>query len=214
MQWDQMSLEWFDLAVAAVLLYGVYRGRRNGMSEELLPLLQWLLILVVGSYTYALFGDFLHLASGLHPNFCRAAVYALDALLIKWLCDCARHGLGDKLVSSDVFGQSEYVFGMAAGALRHACRLVFFMALISAPYISEAKRAANARMQRENFGVITFPTFGSIQHAVLRESWTGRLVTRHLSNLLIESVPTPGRSQPNTPAHRRERAVDQVLEPK
>ena len=41
------TLSWFDLVALAVLVVGLFRGRKRGMSEELLDVFQWLLIVVI-----------------------------------------------------------------------------------------------------------------------------------------------------------------------
>ena len=45
MSLDQLPINLFDLVVIAVLAVGIFRGRKHGMSEELLSLLKWLAIL-------------------------------------------------------------------------------------------------------------------------------------------------------------------------
>ena len=42
---------WFDLLLLAMICAGVLRGRKRGMSEELLDFLQWLAI-IIGGATY------------------------------------------------------------------------------------------------------------------------------------------------------------------
>ena len=41
---NAMSFNWFDMVVVVVLGFGLFRGRRNGMSKELIPLLEWLVL--------------------------------------------------------------------------------------------------------------------------------------------------------------------------
>ena len=43
---DQLPINMFDLVVVLVLAAGIFRGRKNGMSEELLSLLKWVAILI------------------------------------------------------------------------------------------------------------------------------------------------------------------------
>ena len=45
MNLDQLPINLFDLVVIAVVIAGLARGRKHGMSEELLGLLKWLVIL-------------------------------------------------------------------------------------------------------------------------------------------------------------------------
>jgi hypothetical protein len=36
------AFNWFDVALVLVLAFGFWRGRKRGMTKELLPTLQWL----------------------------------------------------------------------------------------------------------------------------------------------------------------------------
>src|SRR5471030_961576 len=47
-----LSFGWFDLVFVAVLAFGLFRGRRNGLSRELIPLLQWAALVVVCGLGY------------------------------------------------------------------------------------------------------------------------------------------------------------------
>ena len=47
-----MPFNWFDMLVVVVLGFGLFRGRRNGMSKELLPLLEWLVMVPVCGLGY------------------------------------------------------------------------------------------------------------------------------------------------------------------
>jgi adenylate cyclase len=50
MNLDALPINGFDLVLVVVLVLGVYRGRKLGMSNELLPLLMWLAILLLGVF--------------------------------------------------------------------------------------------------------------------------------------------------------------------
>src|ERR1035438_6850503 len=60
-----LPFNWFDMAVLVVLGFGLFRGRRNGMSKELLPLLQWLVMVTVCGLGYAMLAGML---AGLVPD--------------------------------------------------------------------------------------------------------------------------------------------------
>src|SRR5437868_1219062 len=44
MSLDKLPINLFDLALVGLLVAGIYRGRKHGMSEELMLLLKWLVI--------------------------------------------------------------------------------------------------------------------------------------------------------------------------
>src|SRR6185437_16740310 len=54
----QFTIGWFDGVVAIVLAFGVFRGRRNGMSKELLPFLQWIILVPLCAFLYPIAGQF------------------------------------------------------------------------------------------------------------------------------------------------------------
>ena len=59
MSLDQLPINLFDLVVIVVLLAGITRGRKHGMSEELMSLLSWLAILFGGAAVYEPGGELL-----------------------------------------------------------------------------------------------------------------------------------------------------------
>ena len=133
-------------------------------------------------------------------------VYVTFAILIKLLFSQIKRALGEKVVGSNFFGDAEYYLGMLAGMIRFACVILMVMALLNAKLITEQERAATARMQSKNFEGISFPTFGSIQQAVLFESLAGTHVKEYLDFVLIRStVPK------NVPLGRSGGSADDVI---
>ena len=56
MDLGDFQLTWFDLVVLGLVAYGIFRGRKRGMSEELLDVFQWLCIVVLGALLYSPLG--------------------------------------------------------------------------------------------------------------------------------------------------------------
>ena len=54
---DKLPINGFDLVLIVVLLTGIARGRKVGMSAELLSLLKWLAILFGCSLAYQPIGE-------------------------------------------------------------------------------------------------------------------------------------------------------------
>jgi uncharacterized membrane protein required for colicin V production len=210
----ELSLGWFDLVVLVTLLVGLIRGRRRGMSVELLDVFKWLLIVVAGARFYRPLGDTLTVYTHVAGLLAYLTAYIMILLLVTLLFAAVKRLIGEKLLGSDVFGNLEYYFGMAAGMLRYACVLVVVLALLHAPYISEEKLKAIAKMQQDNFGSISFPTFGSIQQEVFAHSICGKLVDDHLDSQLIAKTAYVGfglASGDDRLAKRKERAIDEIL---
>jgi hypothetical protein len=208
------SYSWFDVAVLGLLVLGSYRGRKNGMSGELLPLFQALAIVVACSFAYEPLGRMLVEASPIFGLlFAFITSYILIALFIKFFIDKVKRAAGEKLTGSDVFGRGEYYFGMIAGTLRFACFILIFLALLNARAYTDVQLADQRRFQQENFGDIAFPTPITIQHDVLTRSLTGRLIREHLSTLLIQPTEPDHRPlrRPDSMSGTRERTLDAVI---
>ena len=137
--------------------------------------------------------------------------YTLLAILFKLLFSMIKRASGEKLVQADTFGNFEYYLGMLAGAVRFFCILLFVINFLHAKFISDAERAATAKVQADNFGSISFPTFGSLQQGAFYESPSGKLIRKHLRVLLLDPAVAGGKRPGDTMGKRRERAVDEVL---
>ena len=202
---------WFDLLVLALVAYGIFRGRKRGMSEELLDVLQWLLIVVLGAMLYAPLGRVLSHFSGFSPLLSHIIAYCLIALALKLIFSMVKRSVGEKLVHADTFGRFEYYLGMLAGTVRCLCILIFALSFIHAKYISDAERAATAKMQADNFGSISFPTLGSLQQSIFYESYSGQFIKKNLQEQMIKpshgSAPERGPSM----ARRREQDVEAIM---
>jgi hypothetical protein len=85
------------------------------------------------------------------------------------------------------------------------------LAILNAKHVSEAELKAQAKMQQDNFGDISFPTFGSIQQDIFKNSVCGSLVKEHLADQLIASRSTPQKTADRENiGQRRAREVDEV----
>ena len=122
MTFNDLPVNAFDLILLAVLTLGVLRGRKHGMSEELMQLVKWLLIVVACAMVYMPIGQWLANSCPFSLLSSFMFAYAGAALLILGIFGLCKHYLGGKLIGSDVFGRSEYYLGMGSGLLRFACR--------------------------------------------------------------------------------------------
>lgn len=199
------QINWFDLVTLAVVIVGVVRGRKRGMSEELLDVLQWLVIIVVGARVYKPIGDFILLTIRVSPTYIYIVVYLTIAALVKALFALIKRSVGEKLVGSDVFGRLEYYLGMGAGAVRFLCMLLLVLAVLNARNVNPADLQRAAKRQQENFGSISFPTIDSVQYEVFHQSLTGVFVKNYLHDELIESGPAAApRPEGVIKGHKRE----------
>jgi uncharacterized membrane protein required for colicin V production len=206
---QNLNPNWFDFFFLGVIAVGIMRGRKRGISEELLDVFQWLLIVVVAALVYKPAGKFFADFTHMDLLYGYVSVYILTGLLVKVLFTAIKRMVGEKLIQSDAFGGLEYYLGMIAGALRFFCIMIVALALLHAKYISAQERAATAKVQQDSFGNISFPTIGSLQQTVFYESVSGQFIKKNLSGQLIDAAP-PGVRQTETLGRKRERAVDEV----
>lgn len=197
-----LPFNWFDIAIVIVLALGVQRGRKHGMSEELMLLLKWLAIIVVAGLGYSVIGDviadntvFTKLSAYLMGYIVIALGIAVAFLAIKKMA----HG---KLVGSDVFGSCEYYLGMIAGVVRYSCIIIFALAFLNAPLYTKSQIAADLAYQNDVYGSDFFPKLYSVQEDVFEKSFVGPHIHDELGFLLIKSTPR------ETKELRKERQAD------
>ena len=212
MKFDLARLSWVDLVILGVLLIGIIRGRKRGMSEELLDLLKWLFIVVVSAYFYQPLGDFLALNSMFSRLAWYVTIYVALGLGVKIIFSLIKKRVGEKLVGSDIFGRAEYYLGMTSGVIRYACVIIVILAVMNARLFTREEIDANRKMQTENFGTISFPTHSSLQQEMLDKSFIGSAVKAHLGLLLIKPTPPEQKGLAKAGAlGRSRRELDEVL---
>ena len=210
-----LPFNWIDLAIVALIAVGVARGRKRGMSEEMLDVLKWVVIIFACSRLYEPLGGMLSTATVFSTLSCYVAVYAMVAMVIALIFGAIRRRIGAKLVSSDFFGMGEYYMGMVAGAFRYICIIVVTLAFLHARYYSPAELQEDAKTQEKNFGSTFFPTFGTFQQSVFQGSFVGSQVQTYLGTLLIASTAPSDKGLQKTEAVRaRERGVYDLIDRK
>ena len=188
MSLDQLPVNFFDFVLAAVLVIGVLRGRKHGMSEELLSLLMWLTILFLGALVYEPAGKLLHDSSPFSLLSSHVMVYIASCLLVWGVFLLIKRGLGGKLLGSDIFGKAEYYLGMASGLVRVCCMLLTALALLNARFFSAAEIKAMEAFQNDVYGSNFFPGLHSLQSSVFERSLTGPWIKENLGFFLIKST--------------------------
>lgn len=182
----QLPLNLFDLVLVAMLVVGIMRGRKQGMSEELLSLLTWLCVVIGCALTYRPLGRLLASSTGMFSMLtCFILAYIVCALIIFAIFAAVKRSFGGKLLGSDIFGSAEYYLGMGSGMVRFACILLAGLALLNARAYDAAEAEAMRRFQNDEFGSNYFPTLQTVQATVFQRSLTGSWIHRHLGFLLI-----------------------------
>jgi len=205
---------YFDGVVLVWLIIGLFRGRKRGMSQELLPMFQWIAIVAAGGLLYKPFSYLVSQYLPFDTLWSCITAYLLIAAGIHLVYAWFRQMFAARLVELDLFGRGEFYLGMMAGVVRFACMLLFGMALMNAHIVPEAERAKNAKMQNDSFSGMQFKTPAEFQQDVLFRCFVGKLVETNLSTILITSI-RPGPAPKKKPAtesiaQKREREIDQI----
>jgi hypothetical protein len=191
----------FDVIAVALLGFGYWRGRRNGMSKELLPLLQWLVLVSACTLGYSLLAGMLVqwgvIRNVFGNNFKESTAAAVSAYLIIaffvfLVFAQLKASLREKVQGNNAFGNSEYYLGMMSGVLRYACMIIFFLALLNAPVYSLADIHNRQEFNNRWFGGGLqgysgdfIPSIDEIQSGVFKNSLLGPVIKNNLSMLLI-----------------------------
>jgi len=186
---DKMPFNWFDLLIVVALFVGLQRGRKHGMSEELLKLLKWLALMLGCAYFYQPMGNVIAANSSVFSLLNGYLIaYIGIALVIAALFALIKKATGEKAVSCEVFGRSEFYLGMLAGMTRFSCMVIMGMALLNARNFNQAEIRADINYQNDVYGSTYFPKLYNVQSQVFEHSLSGPWIKNNLSFLLIKST--------------------------
>jgi uncharacterized membrane protein required for colicin V production len=203
---DNLPFNGFDLVLVAVIGFGLFRGRRNGMTKEVLPTFQWITIVLVCGLGYEIIGELVINVSGWDKLLAYVLSYLFLAFLVYLLYVPLKKALMPRLTGSNYFGGAEYYLGMVSGMIRYVCILLFFLALLNAPYYTaaeiQAHQAYAARWYgggEKGFSGDFFPTLQQVQEDVFKKSLIGPFIKDYLGAVLINSVPSDADKQKLAP---------------
>lgn len=202
MNLSNLPFNWFDVLVLAVLLIGLQRGRKRGMSLEFITMLNWVCIVVAAGLLYQPVGDWFMTVVPLSKLSAYILSYLATAGAVAGVFQLLKGSIGKRLAGTDTFGKAEYYLGMPAGVVRFFCILIAGLALLNARLyrLDEVKRME--KYQLDNYGSEFFPTLQSCQASVFKTSLLGPHIKKHLSFLLIE---------PNQPEPKQVRRAERRL---
>ena len=197
---DKVPFNWFDAALVFILGFGLFRGRKNGMTQEFLPLLQWLsLVIVCGLFYEVAAQALINIAAWSKPA-SYVSGYLILAFLV-WLAFVVLKKIFvPRLTGSNAFGSGEYYLGMFSGMIRFACMAFFLLALLNAPVYTPAEiQAHQAYLQRwyggGMYGGNYVPDLHTVQESVFKKSFLGPYIKDYLGTLLVNTEP-PGSQKP------------------
>ena len=202
---SNLLFNWFDVALIGIVLFGFWRGRKNGMTKEFLPLVQWLVTVIGGAFGYRPLGDLL-IRQGITQsvfgkNFqeltaAYLSAYLLITLVLVVVFSTFKRSAKARLEGSNLFGGGEYYLGILSGMLRYTCVLIFALALLNAPVYTLAdviqQRSFNNRWFGggvQGYSGNFFPTPSEAQTSIFKESLCGPFLKKSLTILLINTAP-------------------------
>ncbi len=191
---SNMGFNWFDLVTVAVLGFGLFRGKKNGMSREVILLVQWLVLVLVCGLCYPMLAGLMarYLSDRFWDPF---GAYIALAVVLLIVFKVLKQKFTEKMVTGDYFKGGEYYLGMMAALVRFACVLLFVLALLNAPVYTPGEIAQQVAQDQKDFGGGSgsqfsgsyFPHFSQIQLAVFRDSFIGSRIKNDLGFLLINT---------------------------
>jgi uncharacterized membrane protein required for colicin V production len=190
---EHLPFNWFDLTLIAVLLFGVYRGRKNGMSKEFLPLIEWLIAIVLATLFYSKLTDTLvNVANMKRATTAYVTGYLTIVMVVFLVFYFIKYSLKPKVGGSSIFGGAEYYLGMMGGMVRYACIATLFLALLNAPVYSTSDVASLRAYNKKNYGGGLYegnylPDIPTVQHSVFEESFLGHYIRDYCGVVLIHS---------------------------
>jgi hypothetical protein len=193
---DHLPFGWFDAVLVAVLGFGLFRGRKNGMTNEFLPMLHWLTTALVCGLAYEMVGQLIHNLSGWSVLYCYLLGYLSLMFLVFLVFHTLKKMFQPRLTGSNFFGSGEYYLGMVSGLIRWASITFVALALLNAPYytpaeIQKEKDDAHAiyGAGQEGFGGGFFLAFhpSQIQEAVFQKAFTGKYIKQYAGVMLINT---------------------------
>ena len=198
---DKLPVNWFDGTVLGLLIFGIFRGRKHGMSREFLPLFKWVTLVLVCGFFYPMAAELLKNTAGLGKASGYMCGYLLLAFVIWIVFLTLKRLLAYRMGENNFFGGGEYYLGMLSGVVRYACVVLAVLALLNAPYYSQADIKAHEAYTKRWFGggIYTgnyFPTLQTVQESVFKKSFTGPYIKDYLGSILIETTPPDAKPAP------------------
>ena len=184
-----LPFNWFDIVVMILLLIGIRSGRKHGMSQEVMFMLNWVALVILCGIAYEPLGTWLASTAGIGKLLAYILAYVLTAVFVALVFVVLRRVIGERLKGSDTFGKAEYYFAMPAGMLRFACITLAVLALLNARLYATYEIKAMTKFQDENYGSQFFPTLQSVQADVMEQSFVGSQAKKYLGFLLIKPTP-------------------------
>ncbi|HEY1787088.1 MAG TPA: CvpA family protein [Verrucomicrobiae bacterium] len=192
-----LPINWFDAAILILLGFGVFRGRKNGMTRELAPTIQWLVVVFAAGLGYPLLAQVYDTQCHLDKLWSALAGYMSIAIVLFLIFTPIKKALKNRAEKGGLFGGSEYYLGMCSGLVRYAAIIVFALALLNARSYTAAEIAAKKAYNERWYGGGMYsgdymPDLHTAQDSVFKQSFSGPYIKDSLAILLIQTGPGNG----------------------
>jgi uncharacterized membrane protein required for colicin V production len=205
---SHLSANWFDAVVVVMLGLGLFRGHKNGMSKEVVPLFQWLMLVIISGWGYKIAAQVFINAAGMDKTVSYVLAYIILALVVYLIFAFINRAMTKKVETSNFFGAREFYFGMPAGMIRFACILVALLAVLNAPFYSKTDVEVHKIYMRNTYGGGEYsgnylPDLQTVQAQVFKESFSGPYIKKYLGTMLIGATAAGQSGGPNAPQKPR-----------
>lgn len=209
---EKLPIGWFDLVLVTLLIIGMVRGRKRGVSEELLDVLKWLSIVLVGTFLYRPVGDLLVSLTPFSHLSCYVGTYGIIVATGWMIFASIKQAVGEKVVASEAFGDGEYYLGIFAGGFRYACIILVVLTFIHARQYQPHEANTQVASQMKDFGMVFF-TVPILQDEVFKYSFLGRQIDTYLTPFMIEPIAleSKGLGQKGSAVRARESSLTEIL---
>lgn len=183
---DNLPIGWFDIIVLAVLVTGGLRGRRHGMSTELLPMLRWISAVVIAGLCYKPLGLLIEHETLLSKLASFITAYLGCLLLVFIGFAVLKKLIGGKPISAERFGKGEYYLGVLGGMVTVSCMLVVALSFLNARKYTTKEIQDRRAYEQDVYGSHFFPTLDSVQTFVFKRSFAGAVLQVNARSVMIE----------------------------
>lgn len=183
---ENLPIGWFDIIVLAVLVTGALRGRRHGMSTELLPMLRWISAVAIAGLCYKPLGLLIDKETLLSKLASFITAYLSCLLLVFIAFAILKKLVGGKPISAERFGKSEYYLGVLGGMVTVSCMLIVALSFLNARKYTTKEIQSRRAYEKDVYGSHFFPTLDSVQAFVFNKSLAGSVLYVNARSVMIE----------------------------
>ncbi len=189
-----LPINWFDAALLALLGFGFFRGRVNGMTKELGPMIQWLGVVIVGGLGYPFLAQIYHDQCHFDKLWSALLGYLSIATAFFLIFTPIKKGLRKRAEKGGLFGGAEYYLGMFAGTVRYAAIVMFVLALLNARSYTAAELAAKKAYNERWYGGGIYsgdymPDLHTAQENIFKQSFSGPYIKDGVGMLFVQTGP-------------------------